>query len=547
MYWINCSDDELIEEELALCARAGLFPDGDWTDGDIHTVVGKVQESWQEPVRRLIIFDECEDEDTLRRLTYRPLLGKCYVLVSSLNTRWKTAPGTVVYPLSPLPEELGVQLLLAHKCGVDRTQARAIVTILEGMPLAIQSVGRYFALIPGVSAWTLLEELQAAWSQGSEAVPTPEQSIKLFGLLLERHLEQLREGDTEAQLAYKLLKRAIVVAPEQPIDPQLLQESLTADELVTPAAFAGALAHLVRRGLLMELSEGPEEQLSLQIHRLTAELLRGSRDHDLGHSEARVVATLIKKCEEALAGSGQARLFPLLQQFRRYLPHLHFLLIQGGTLNEQQRATIHTLLASYHRTCGRNKDAEQAVEHALDFHIRGMSHVAEQVVKGYLEAAAFARLQGDLKLVLTRLAQAQKIADAAAPDSLSVQAEVRYVLAIRTMQAEESNGPPMSEADVKRLQAAREQAIKLLTESRDLLAKASGGKTLLRATILHELGALYFQQDNLELARKNFERALEIRDELRDELTGPVSDPRQRTEYHIVGGNRFGQSTSKSS
>jgi len=50
-----------------------------------------VQKAWQEPLPRLLVFDNCEAEGLLAR--WRPPYGGCRLLLTSQRLQWDTALG----------------------------------------------------------------------------------------------------------------------------------------------------------------------------------------------------------------------------------------------------------------------------------------------------------------------------------------------------------------------------------------------------------------------------------------------------------------------
>jgi hypothetical protein len=66
VFWLHFANPEQVSEEVALIGGErglGLYLDADGRT--LHDRVAKVQRAWQEPMPRLLIFDNCEDEALL--------------------------------------------------------------------------------------------------------------------------------------------------------------------------------------------------------------------------------------------------------------------------------------------------------------------------------------------------------------------------------------------------------------------------------------------------------------------------------------------------
>jgi DNA-binding SARP family transcriptional activator len=101
VFWLSFAEAENVAEEVAAAGSErglGLFREAEQLTLADRT--GRVQRAWQEPIPRLLIFDNCEDEDLLA--AWLPVTGGCRVLLTSRRGVW--APGLAVraVPLNPL-------------------------------------------------------------------------------------------------------------------------------------------------------------------------------------------------------------------------------------------------------------------------------------------------------------------------------------------------------------------------------------------------------------------------------------------------------------
>jgi hypothetical protein len=99
VFWLSFAVPEAIPAEVAACPdpdlRALRAPSFD--DLPLEQQVRLVRESWQRPLPRLLIFDNCEDEELLDE--WRPKWGATRVLVTSRRATWARELGVRQLPL----------------------------------------------------------------------------------------------------------------------------------------------------------------------------------------------------------------------------------------------------------------------------------------------------------------------------------------------------------------------------------------------------------------------------------------------------------------
>src|SRR5260370_38487766 len=71
-----------------------------------------VLSAWQSPMPRLLVFDNCEDEELFIR--WRPSTGGCRVLITSLRPNWSSELGIKALPLDCLSRAEGTEQLCKH-------------------------------------------------------------------------------------------------------------------------------------------------------------------------------------------------------------------------------------------------------------------------------------------------------------------------------------------------------------------------------------------------------------------------------------------------
>ena len=88
VFWLSFADPAGVGTEIAACGEAGAL--GLYADADELTIaerVQKVYQTWEQPIPRLLIFDNCEDEALLAARL--PRSGGCRVLVTSRSGQWR--------------------------------------------------------------------------------------------------------------------------------------------------------------------------------------------------------------------------------------------------------------------------------------------------------------------------------------------------------------------------------------------------------------------------------------------------------------------------
>ncbi|MDP9440375.1 MAG: hypothetical protein M3P49_16825, partial [Actinomycetota bacterium] len=93
VYWLNFGDPARIPAEIAACGGAGgmnLRP-GEYHELPLEDRARAVMAEWQSDLPRLLVFDNCEDEELLDR--WLPPSGGCRVLVTSRRGSWDPSLG----------------------------------------------------------------------------------------------------------------------------------------------------------------------------------------------------------------------------------------------------------------------------------------------------------------------------------------------------------------------------------------------------------------------------------------------------------------------
>ncbi|MEM8862286.1 MAG: BTAD domain-containing putative transcriptional regulator, partial [Chloroflexota bacterium] len=92
VFWLSFDEPEAIPAEVAACGDAGalnLAPN--FLNLPLQDQVKRVQAAWNEPIPRLLIFDNCEDPALLS--LWRPKTGGCRILITSRRGDWSSSLG----------------------------------------------------------------------------------------------------------------------------------------------------------------------------------------------------------------------------------------------------------------------------------------------------------------------------------------------------------------------------------------------------------------------------------------------------------------------
>ncbi len=270
VYWLSLADPAGVPAEVVTCGAAMGLP----LDGlDLARQVAAVRRAWQEPLPRLLVFDNCEDEALLAE--WRPTSGGGRVLVTSRRGRWDAALGVAVLALDVLPRPESVALLqnlagfrgYASYPNLRGLEAEAIAAELGDFPLALSLAGSFLARYRTVTPAAYLAQLRdqtlldhpSLQGRGSGHSPTGhEQHVgRTFALSYDK-LDPAGETD---RAALALLARAACFAPGLPIPHDLLVATLEQDGEVTESKSAfGRIANV----LLQAVSPGRQRKQKVQ-------------------------------------------------------------------------------------------------------------------------------------------------------------------------------------------------------------------------------------------------------------------------------------------
>jgi tetratricopeptide (TPR) repeat protein len=279
VFWMSFADPAAVPAEVAACGQSlNLHPSYDSLPLDQQ--VRLVEEDWKRPVPRLLVFDNCEDEQLLDR--WRPKTGGARVLVTSRRSRWDRALGVQSLSITTLPRVASIELLRRFRAEipVDEPALNGIAAELGDLPLALHLAGSFLerygrssfgqpaAYLDSLRRGNLLDHPSL---QGKFSGLSPTKHEVHVGRTFALSVERLNPEDAADELARLFLARAAYFAPGEPIPREFLLKTVSLeDDAETPFRAEDSLGRLTALGLLEQGEDG-----TLLMHRLVGELARG--------------------------------------------------------------------------------------------------------------------------------------------------------------------------------------------------------------------------------------------------------------------------------
>jgi tetratricopeptide (TPR) repeat protein len=409
VFWLNCTDPRALPAELAACGGAGLIARDDWSRLPIEDQVRLVRQAWQEPIARLLIFDNCEDVETLS--TWRPTSGDCRVLLTSRREAWPRALGVATLPLRELRRAESVAMLRSYRPDLlaESADIDALAAELGDLPLALHLAGSYLEVYqhtpPFDDPARLLNDLRAGdlldhdALRGVDAAPSATDHDPHVARTFTLGLGRLALDDPTDAQAHALLSRVGYLAPNTPFPRALLPALLGLDRADADAQkrAARALHRLVALGFLHAGA------LAITIHPLVAAFARRIGAAEMARAD--VERALIECVEIAYPADDFQTLRDILPHFQRladatpdradelaarlcntfpfvleiasdlpggirYFERARSILEHTGALDTQLHAEVLNNLAEWYRAVGDLEQARVGHERALEIRKR---------------------------------------------------------------------------------------------------------------------------------------------------------------------------------
>jgi tetratricopeptide (TPR) repeat protein len=314
--------------------------------------------AWQSPLPRLLVFDNCDAEETLTQ--WRPTSGGCRALVTSRRSFWDVTLGLQVLDLDVFPPGDGLSLLERYWQTASREDIGALGDIaaeLGQLPLALHLAGSYLRRYHTVtSPAAYLNQLRTSpvieHRSLTAAGISPTQHIESIAATFAISVDQLAADDVADDLARRCLIHASYLAPGEAIPRELLLATLG-----LPTSPDGAI----------ELEDGLQRLAALGLAQL------GSDDAPRLH---RLVAAFVQdrlgapESLQQVEGAVWNLLSPrhsadTLLARARYEPHLRVLTDRALSREDLSSAALGNLLGLYMAYRGDDDDAVRYLSRAL--------------------------------------------------------------------------------------------------------------------------------------------------------------------------------------
>jgi tetratricopeptide (TPR) repeat protein len=319
VFWLGFGEPSAVAAEIAACGGAGrmdLRPD--FATLSLEDRTRLVMSAWQSELPRLVIFDNCEDEDLAAQ--WRPPTGGSRILLTSRRRDWDPALGITCVSLETLERAESVTLLRRYRDDLlaDDPAVAEIAAELGDLPLALHLAGSYlWRYRDDVTAADYSAQLRGAGAllshrsltEGGISPTGHEQHVaRSFAISYER-LDRSTAPDARAA---ELLARAAHLAPGEVIPRELVADAGSkgvGDARKDRLELTDATRRLVDLGLLLTVPGG-----GVRLHRLVALYVRAAADVS-GAREA--------VCARLLAIFSDLHERGLLLRATELEPHLH--------------------------------------------------------------------------------------------------------------------------------------------------------------------------------------------------------------------------------
>ncbi|MBN1815590.1 MAG: tetratricopeptide repeat protein [Anaerolineae bacterium] len=491
VFWLSFGDPQGVRAEIANCGGPGaldLRPD--FANLPLDDQVRLVLSAWCSPLPRLLVFDNCEDENLLTE--WRPPSGGARVLLTSRRGEWSATLGVQTLPLDVLSRPESIALLRRHRPDLSDEGANAIAAELGDLPLALHLAGSFLAayryvVTPGDYLTQLrtpspldhpsLQGHGAAWSPTSHELHV----ARTFVLSYER----LNPQDPTDAEALALLRRAAHFAPGVSIPRPLLLSTLghPADDLDTALRAEDALARLTSLGLLTAGAAG-----RLTLHRLLSAFVRGIDADDV--AQAAVEETLLDEANR-LNNAGVPA--PLL----RWQEHLRAVTDVARVREDERAAGLCNTLGYHLNIIGDYSGARPYLERALTIWEQVLGPDHPDTAQGLNNMGFLLQAMGDLVRARPYYARALAIREQVlGPDHPDTAQSLNNLGFLLRAMGDLAGARPYYE----RALAISEQVL--------------GPDHPDTASSLNNMGALLDSMGDLAGARPYYERALAIREQV---------------------------------
>ncbi len=533
VYWLSCADPQAIAAEVAACGAYGTMNlCTGFGDLPLEEQVRLVRAEWQQPIPRLLIFDNCEAPDLLAH--WLPG-GGCRVLLTSRRADWEATLGIPTLALDVLRRAESLALLREHQPDIDSALLDAIAHELGDLPLALHLAGSYLA------RYRYTTDAAGYLASLRQASPLHHQSLRGGVLLPTEHdphvartfafsYDQLDRDNPAVEPARTVLHRAACLAPGEPIPEWLVrllldaQHADAADSARLGFQLGSAIDQLVGLGLVRA-----EANRALWLHRLVVAFTRERMGADLAQVRAVVEHTLAVEAERLNEQRDPAPL-------RSWQVHLRFVADTAMPRGDIGAANLCHALAEHLYQTGDYHGARAYHEHALTIRqdVLGADHPA--AARSLTEIGKALLFYGDVAQARPYFEQALAIQQAKLGAHQDTALTMNHLGFLLQQQGQVIAARPYHEqalrmrrrilggehpavveslcnlAYIEYAQGDLDAAHALLQQALAVQRQATGEDHPETARVLNNLGQLLLAQGKLEEAERVFSQALAIQE-----------------------------------
>jgi DNA-binding SARP family transcriptional activator/Tfp pilus assembly protein PilF len=411
VYWLSFAQAGNVPGEVAaIGGEQGMSLYGDAAQMSLAERIGRVRRAWQHPIPRLLIFDNCEEEDLLAQ--WLPLTGGCRVLLTSRRARWSRNLPVSPWPLRPFNVSESEALLRQLAPHLLPQEAADLAAELGHLPLALHLAGSFLRRYRQIGPARYLQQLhdtgplQHPSLQGRGARHSPTGHALDVSRTFAVSLAQLDPDGEIDGAARRLLAAASCFAPNKPIPRPLLLDAVLSERRDLEAILQAedGLARLLALGFLQR-----EEPDAVVIHRLVA-LFANESLEAAGEAISVVVALLVDVIAATLEQEGHLGTLPIASS---HLRHVTNLALSGG---RPGAVRLGRLLGRHLRDSGDYEGARDLLQQVLA--LSGLTHDVQDLANAWLGLARAQRSLGQDRASLESAEQAERLLRGASPDAL---------------------------------------------------------------------------------------------------------------------------------
>ena len=399
VYWLSFAEANTVAQEVAAIGGErglGLFRQTD--NLTLKDQVGRVQRAWQETIPRLLIFDNCETEALLQQ--WLPVTGGCHILVTSRRSTWARELRIKGVALKTLPLAESITLLQHFTPHLTPTEAQAIATEVDHLPLALHLAGSFLHRYTHISPHTYLHQLrqtallQHPSLQGHGIHYSPTGHELHVGRTFALNLQQL--NGPQGQLAHQLLSHIAAFAPGEPIPQTFLLTTLaTSDDLIHTRLIENTLDHLRNLGFIRQ-----EGDNTLLMHRLVAAFVSTTLPSDLNQAYTQIAQTIIEQLNKQLQNQHSLAKLPFASR------HLHHLTEETLKNNAPHTAQLANHLGRHLHDIGHYEAAQHMLTTALTWQTTSKRENELEVATTYVHLGILAARLAHFETAQAHLEQA---------------------------------------------------------------------------------------------------------------------------------------------